>query len=100
MTSQYTSEPKQPRAVIVVTAVRLLAMNTDSESSTTGFSKNQPRSTYKSSLKRGIAAVLQASTNIPNGSKRIFKTSADSKIHQLTARCAPRGNPAAGATAR
>ena len=72
----------------------------DSENSTTGFSKNQPRSTCKSSRKRGIAAVLQESTNIPMESKRICKTRADSKIHQLTARCAPRGNPAAGATAR
>ena len=51
-------------------------MNMDSENSTTGFSKNQPKSTCKSSRKR------------------------DSKIHQLTARSAPRGNPAAGATAR
>ena len=86
MTSQYTGEPltlKLPRAVIVaVTAVRSLAMKTDYENSTTGFSK--------SSRRGGIAAVLQESTNIPRESKRICKTSADSKIHQLTARCAPR----------
>ena len=85
-------------------------MNTSTSdgASGTGSSQNpqtttvtqSPTRNYRRGCKRGIAALLQDSTNIQGSGKRKARLKANAAICKQSARHAPRGKPLAGFKAR
>ena len=72
----------------------------DTASQSTGSCKNQATGGQKATRKRGIAAVLEDSTNLVCDGYRRSQRQARNELQALKTTYAPRGNPSKGARSR